>query len=77
MTQTGTRAGNRPEPIVLVAGLIARAGPGFAPAMKALEERFGEVESESPSFEFTHTRYYEREMGSELHRAYTVYLKKR
>jgi len=64
------------QPVKLICGLLAagRAGEGQTVgarhAVPLLEERFGPVDSESVTFPFDFTSYYEKEMGEGILRRF-------
>lgn len=63
----------RPEtspPVKLILGIIARSAGLIEEATKRLEPEFGAVDICSPAIPFTHTSYYESEMGSPLTRVW-------
>tara|TARA_B100000315_G_scaffold200276_1_gene192425 strand:- start:269 stop:808 length:540 start_codon:yes stop_codon:yes gene_type:complete len=53
-------------PVKLVIGLFSQDLSSIARARKMLERRFGHIESESPLMNFSCTKYYEKEFGSDL-----------
>lgn len=73
---TGLRRDNAPvmaEPakpplVKLICGLIASKVEWFDPAAEALAEALGPIDHASEIMDFDFTHYYDREMGSPLHR---------
>ncbi len=61
------------EPVKLVCGFIFRHHDLFVSAIGKLEDLFGPVEFEAETFPFTHTEYYEKEMGSDLQRSFVSF----
>jgi len=59
----------------LIIGLIGSDIGLFGAVKKLLQGKFGLAESESPVFEFNHTRYYEDEFGPGLKRVFIAYRK--
>ena len=57
-----------PEPVKLVAALLAADGAAFAAALELLGGRFGSVDFRGEEHPFDATDYYEREMGRDLRR---------
>ena len=55
-----------PNPVVLIAALMAVDPPFLARSKERLVQAWGEIELESPVFEFTFTDYYRQEMGEKL-----------
>jgi hypothetical protein len=39
-------------------------------ALDICQEQFGEIDAQTPAFEFQHTSYYEQEMGSDLQKRF-------
>ncbi len=60
----------KPLDVKYFVGMIAKNGEIMDKAVKILEKRFGEVEFESNLIPFTHTDYYEKEMGKDLQRKF-------
>jgi len=56
----------KPMDVKYFVGMIARDEDIMEKAVEILKERFGEVEFKSNLIPFTHTNYYEREMGKDL-----------
>lgn len=61
-----------PGPCTLVLGLLRRPEVTGAEVLDALRDRFGPPEAVSPWEPFTHSRYYEPEMGEGLLRAFAA-----
>lgn len=56
-------------PVKMFAGLLASDVSMFEKALPFLEEKFGEIDSESPVIDFSkYTSFYDREMGSGIKR---------
>ena len=64
---------NSREPVLLFAGLLYAQGFPFEAAREEMSRRWGPVLFASESFPFTHTDYYEREMGAGLTRVYLAF----
>jgi len=62
-----------PLPVQLVAGVIAHPGEGFDRVRRALEDAWGQIEIESPVWEFNYTDYYRKEMGAGLLRWFAAF----
>jgi len=62
-----------PVPALMICGLIFSDRDIFFEAVRELEVVFGPVEITSPLWEFTHTDYYCREMGSDLKRVFLAF----
>jgi len=58
------------EPVKLIAGFIYASEEALVSVLEKMENAHGPVESESEHFPFTHTDYYDREMGPELRRCF-------
>lgn len=58
------------QPVKLIAGLISSSLIFFEEAEKALVVRFGPADLKSPSFQFSLTDYYEKQMGKDLQRTF-------
>ncbi len=65
------------KPVKLICGLIHSTAEIRKRAEKELENEFGPVDLASPSFPFTCTEYYRREMGPELYRCFLSFEKLR
>ncbi|MBI3091040.1 MAG: DUF4416 family protein [Candidatus Tectomicrobia bacterium] len=59
-----------PAPVKLIAGLLAREVPALEAGCRLLAERFGALERCSAPEPFSHSRYYEAEMGGPLVRLF-------
>ena len=59
-----------PKRVKMICGLIYRDSEALEAALDKLEQLFGPVEFESEHTDFTHTRYYEKEMGAPLIRSF-------
>lgn len=66
---------NTVEPVKLITGLIFRDHETYVAAVETLEGKFGPVQFESEIFDFTHTAYYEKEMGTHLKRCFISFEK--
>ncbi len=62
-------------PVKLVCGFIYRDAADYLRAKKYIVQAFGPIDFESPEFAFTHTDYYQQELGLGLKRKFTGYLK--
>jgi hypothetical protein len=60
-------------PVKLFVGMISVRPALFHEIRLPLIERFGPVESESPVYPWTHTTYYEKEMGPDLKRQFLFF----
>lgn len=58
------------DPAKLICGALYSQAEIYFQALTALVDEFGAVEFESEPSDFTHTRYYEKEMGSGLKRRF-------
>ena len=63
------------KPVKLITGFIFNKEEYFIKAKKILEKRFGKVDFESNLMPFTHTDYYEKEMGKNLNRKFISFKK--
>jgi hypothetical protein len=61
--------------VKLISGLIFKEEAVFNQASKVLEKRFGRVDFQSQAFDFVHTRFYEKEFGSDLKRRFISFKK--
>lgn len=59
-----------PPPIKLVVGLIFRDPSVGGKAKERLEENFGAIDYQSPTYPFLQTNYYHKEMGGNLKREF-------
>ncbi len=59
-----------PEDVKLIIGLLSRNAGIFIEVKNRLEKIFGRADYESDVLDFTHTGYYEEEMGSSLKRVF-------
>jgi len=60
----------RHVPVKLIAGLISRKKCEIDLATKILKKAFGTIDVETCLLDFSSTRYYEKEMGSDLKRKF-------
>lgn len=58
------------QPVKLFVGVIYSSSPVLERAEPALQNRFGEIDKESPGWNFDFTNYYEKEMGANLWRKF-------
>lgn len=63
-----------PEPVKLFVAMLAQDTEIFCHAEAQLEKVFGEIDFRSAVFPFTHTDYYDEEMGKNLWRKFVVFL---
>ena len=64
------------EKAKLFIGLIISPGLDLGIVDKCIEEQFGQIETASKTFDFSHTSYYQHEMGLNLSKQfYTIKLK--
>jgi hypothetical protein len=61
------------EPVKLICGFIIADDDAFAALLDILEDKFGDIQFESESFDFEHTSYYEKEMGGNLRRSFVSF----
>ncbi|MDI6704073.1 MAG: DUF4416 family protein [bacterium] len=59
-----------PKRVKLIIGMISGDEELFWEAKERLSKRFGEVDFESTILPFSHTSYYEKEMGKDLKRCF-------
>jgi hypothetical protein len=64
-----------PEKVKPVVGILTRDEALVPKVKKGLEKIFGEADYESPSIDFTHTGYYEEEMGKGLRRTFFTFVR--
>lgn len=62
-------------PVKLIAGFIFSDRLALESALRSLERKFGLVDFKSPVLDFTHTSYYEKEMGKDLKRLFVSFSK--
>jgi Domain of unknown function (DUF4416) len=60
-------------PVKLFIGMITGQPALYDQVRRPLTERFGPVDLESPVFPWTHTAYYEKEMGPDLKRQFLFF----
>jgi hypothetical protein len=65
----------RQEKVNLIAGMLSQDLSLIENAKKRLQRLFGPVDFESDALDFTHTDYYEREMGRGLKRKFLSFKK--
>jgi hypothetical protein len=65
----------KPKSVKLIIGLIFKEEAVFKRTSEILEKRFGRIDFESQALDFTHTRFYEREFGSNLKRRFISFKK--
>jgi hypothetical protein len=56
----------QPEKVVLIAGIMAQSPEFLAGAKNLLVQRYESISQESPVYAFSHSDYYEKEMGPGL-----------
>ncbi len=61
---------HEPAPVKLICGMIASDASLFGEASEMLADAWGESDGESETMAFDFTHYYDREMGSPLHRKF-------
>ncbi len=59
-----------PEPVKLFAGILYSDKTLLKNALNVLAKKFGEIDFESPEFEFTNSDYYKDEMGQPIFRKF-------
>ena len=62
-------------PVKLISGFIFKKNTYLKASQAALEKRFGKIDFESAPLCFTHTDYYEKEMGRGLMRVFVSFKK--
>jgi hypothetical protein len=62
-------------PVKLIAGFIFKKESALEKAKFILKKRFGQIDFESKALNFTHTDYYERELGENLKRRFISFRK--
>jgi hypothetical protein len=62
-------------PVKLVIGLIFKDNKIYVKAKSLLERKFGPIDFESQTLDFSHTDYYEKEFGKGLKRAFVSFKK--
>jgi hypothetical protein len=65
----------KPLPGKLILSAIYSTPEAIASAMEQMEKKFGHIEFETEEFEFTHTDYYQEEMGDRLKRKFFAFEK--
>lgn len=63
------------QPVKLVVGFIFKEEDVLNKAESFLEKRFGKIDFESQTFPFSHTDYYEKELGKDLKRGFISFKK--
>lgn len=61
------------EPVKLIAGFLYSREDVLMDALDKMEAKFGPVEFESERFPFSHSEYYEKEMGPDLTRYFASF----
>jgi len=56
----------KPDPVKLIVGILACDATALAAAIEMIKAKFGECDLESPTWPFTHTKYYAEETGSTI-----------
>ncbi|MBP7462608.1 MAG: DUF4416 family protein [Candidatus Delongbacteria bacterium] len=59
-----------PKPVKLVMAIMSGNPEKFSATMEELSRTYGPIDRISPIFPFTHSRYYEREMGLNLQKQF-------
>lgn len=62
-------------PVKLIIGFIFKEESIYDNAKGILQRYFGEIDFESPLFDFTHTDYYQKEFGTPLKRKFVSFKK--
>ncbi|MDR4505932.1 MAG: DUF4416 family protein [Candidatus Scalindua sp.] len=60
----------RPKPVKLIVGMLSSIRTLFEEVSPLLEERLGEIETQSDIIPFNFTDYYRKEMGSDILRTF-------
>lgn len=63
----------KPQDKKLIVGLIYNSGDTLRKAELLLTKKFGPIDNRSEEFDFSHTAYYEKEMGEGLKRRFIVF----
>ncbi|HVN95089.1 MAG TPA: DUF4416 family protein [Syntrophorhabdaceae bacterium] len=63
----------KPEPVKLFAGILFKSREDLESALSKLEDAFGSIEEKTPVTLFCYTRYYDKEMGENLMRAFVLF----
>jgi len=63
------------DPLKLIVGLLSNQHRTFSRVRELLERRYGEIDFASSIMDFSHTRYYEKELGTELKRIFFTFKK--
>lgn len=56
----------KPDPVKLIIGILASNEKTLGAAIEMIRQEFGKCDLESPTWPFTHTKYYEKETGGEI-----------
>jgi len=56
----------KPDPVKLIFGILACDEKALAVSVEMLKVKFGKCDFESPTWSFTHTKYYAEESGSTI-----------
>ena len=64
------RPQREPDPVKFILAVTSCPGDFVTKALQKCQKEFGEIDARSPVFEFQHTSYYEREMGSGLQKRF-------
>lgn len=65
----------KPKSVKLISGLIYKEEAVFHQTAKILEKRFGRIDFQSQGLGFTHTSFYEQEIGSDLKKRFISFEK--
>lgn len=63
----------RPKRVRVFASIIFGAKESLESSLSDLEQVFGKIEERTEEMPFSHTRYYEREMGGDLKRVFLLF----
>lgn len=61
------------EPSMLISGFIFSRLDAYTTVLGLMEKKFGKVQFESETFDFSHTEYYKNEMGEGLKRGFVSF----
>ncbi len=56
----------KPDPVKLIIGILASNEKMLTAAVEMIKAKFGKCDLESPTWPFTHTKYYEKETVTEI-----------
>ncbi len=65
----------KPDPVKLVVGILACDEKALALSVDMLKAKYGKCDFESPTWPFTHTKYYANETGTTIVKKYIAFEK--